>query len=74
MAKILKAKYYPRTFFIEAKVGTKPSFAWRSILGVRDLLEASIIWKVGNGQSIDIWGDKWVPIPLTFRAHSLPMV
>ena len=42
-ARILKAKYYHQTSFMEAKVGTKPSFAWKSIQGAQDLLEAGII-------------------------------
>ena len=32
-AKILKAKYYPRGTIMEAKMGSKPSFAWWSIYG-----------------------------------------
>lgn len=31
-AKVLKARYYRQTDFMEAKVGSNPSFIWRSIL------------------------------------------
>lgn len=73
-ARILKAKYYPQCSFMEAKPRAKPSFAWRSILGARDILEEGLLWRVGNGLSINIWGDRWIPIPSTYRIHSPPKV
>jgi hypothetical protein len=65
-AKIISAKYYPKSSFLEARLGTKPFFTWRSIFGAREL-EEGIIWRVGNGKMINIWGDNWVSIPSTFR-------
>lgn len=35
--KILKAKYFPQTSFLEAKLESKPSYAWRSIFNAREL-------------------------------------
>ena len=29
-------------------------------------------WQVGNGQSIDIWNNKWLHQPSTFRLTSKP--
>ena len=73
-AKVISAKYYPNLSFMDVTLGTKPSFAWRSIYGVRDLLENGLIWRVGNGKMIKIWGDCWIPIPSTFRIQSPPKV
>jgi hypothetical protein len=42
-ARILKAKYYPNSSFIDASLGTRPSFAWRSILSAKDLLHQGMI-------------------------------
>jgi hypothetical protein len=57
---VFKEKYYPGFNFLGAKLGTRPSYAWSSVYGAKDLLEEGIIWQVGNGNDIMIWGDKWV--------------
>ena len=35
---ILKAKYFPDYSLLEVKIGSKPSFAWRSLLAAANLL------------------------------------
>jgi len=27
---------------------------------LKDVLEAGLVWRVGNGENIKIWGDKWL--------------
>ncbi|OMO59710.1 reverse transcriptase [Corchorus capsularis] len=60
MARVLKARYFPRTTFLEAKEGWLPSFTWRSILKGRDLLQYGLRWRIGNGRSVRILHDRWV--------------
>jgi hypothetical protein len=38
IAKIIKAKYHPACSILEAPLGGKSSFAWRSIQGSSDLI------------------------------------
>lgn len=38
VAKVLKARYYPRTSINEAKLGHNSSFVWRSILAAKDIV------------------------------------
>jgi hypothetical protein len=66
VARIMKAKYYPNTNFLDAEIGRNPSYAWRSIWNSKKLLKEGLIWRVGNGTNIKIWEDPWLPIP---RAH-----
>ncbi|XP_059437076.1 uncharacterized protein LOC132170205 [Corylus avellana] len=73
IAKIMKAKYYPECSVLDAPCGKKPSFAWRSIQNSSDLVNEGLIWRVGNGQSIRIWQDKWVKSQLHIEC-SLPQV
>ncbi|CAN0856622.1 hypothetical protein LINGRAHAP2_LOCUS6537 [Linum grandiflorum] len=71
---MLKAKYYKHSTILEAKMGYQPSFIWRSLMSAHDFLWKGLCWKVGNGGSIRIWGDGWVPaLPQLFITFA-PMV
>ncbi|MBA0877215.1 hypothetical protein Goshw_030055, partial [Gossypium schwendimanii] len=59
--RIYKAKYYPRSSFWEARLGTNPLYTWKSIYAARGLLECQLGWRVGTGENILIWQDRWVP-------------
>ncbi|GAU42618.1 hypothetical protein TSUD_238110 [Trifolium subterraneum] len=59
---ILKAKYYPKKSFLEAEVGNKNvSYTWRSISKASWILKKRGLWNIGNGESIKIWNDNWLP-------------
>ena len=68
--RVLKARYFPNTYFLHAELGTKPSYAWRSILSAQLVLKAGYRWQVGDGENIGIWKDRWLPRPSTFRVLS----
>ncbi|KAK6124897.1 hypothetical protein DH2020_041358 [Rehmannia glutinosa] len=59
-ARILKAKYYPRTSILMAGLGYQPSYLWRSLLATKPLIERGKGWRLGNGQCIQVQGDKWI--------------
>jgi hypothetical protein len=62
VARILKEKYHPNVKFLEAHMGRKPSYIWRSLWNARQLLAEGLIWRVGDGSQIGIWRDRWVPV------------
>jgi ribonuclease HI len=74
VAQLMQAKYFPGKNILEATMGRRPSFAWRSIHGSCDLLKEGLIWRVGNGYSIKIWKDRWLPNPTTYQVFSPPTI
>ena len=43
--RVFKAKYFPNCDFIQAKMGSNPSYAWRSILAAQQIVEKWIPWQ-----------------------------
>ena len=56
-----KAKYFPRSYFLEASGVPNSSFVWKSLLVAQPLLKKGSCWSVGNGNSIWIMHEKWIP-------------
>lgn len=54
VARIFQAKYYPRSTILNAPLGKRPSFAWRSILGASNLLKHGLLWRNGDGSEVKI--------------------
>ncbi|CAH9148255.1 unnamed protein product, partial [Cuscuta epithymum] len=70
MSRVLKAKYFPQSSFLEAKVGNNPSFIWRSIFETQNILKENIRRRVGNGINVQVWADAWLPGPGTGKITS----
>ena len=49
-----KAKYFLGCDFIDAKMGGHPSYGWRSIMAVQNLIKKGVRWQVGDGEKINI--------------------
>lgn len=74
IARIMKAKYYSKSSVLEATLGNRPPFAWRSIHGASDLIKGGLVWRIGNGKRVRIWKDKWLPTPSTYMVQSPPLI
>jgi ribonuclease HI len=70
VAKILKAKYHPSCSILDANIGNRPSYVWRSFMIAQPVLQNGLLWRIGSGKDIKIWRDKWIPKPLTYRVQS----
>jgi hypothetical protein len=59
-------------------LGNRSSFAWRRLWQSRDLLSKGLIWRVGSGANVRIWGDRWIQSTPTHMIQDpiqiLPMI
>ena len=72
IARIYKARYYPNGDVLNSKFGCNPSYAWHSIFQALEVIRKGTRWRVGNGQLIHIWEDKWLPTPSTYKVITPP--
>ena len=72
VTRVLKSKYFPTGDVLNAKLGSLPSYSWRSIHGNLEVIRRGSRWRVGNGKLIHIWEDRWLPTPSTYKGISLP--
>ena len=81
--RVLKGRYFPDSDFWTATKPRSASYTGRSILHGRDLLVQGIRWGIGDGRSVKIISDNWIPgfppailkpispIPSTATVHCL---
>ena len=74
--RVLKAKYFPHTDVLKCPPRAGISYTWRSILKGAELLKEGLIWRIGNGEKVNMWEDPWLPRgttrkPITPRGASL---
>lgn len=60
--RVFKAKFFPNCTIMEAKDSRPSSYAWRSILKGRNVIQRGLRWRVGDGRKIKIWLHHWLQI------------
>ncbi|KAL8125037.1 hypothetical protein AgCh_012638 [Apium graveolens] len=58
---IMKAKYYPSTDFVNAKLGENPSYMWRSIVAAQEVINHGCRRSIGTGMDTYVWKVPWLP-------------
>ena len=70
MSRIMKARYFLGKSIWEAQQRGKDSWCWKSLLSAKGLLEEGIRIRVGDGATIKIWEDRWLPASEDGRIRS----
>jgi len=56
LARVLKSRYFPRSKLLSGPnwIPTIPSYAWRSLINARSVLEHGMRWHIGDGKKVRI--------------------
>lgn len=73
-ARILKECYFPNSSLLEAKCGPRSSKVWRSLVWGCEIIKKGYRWRIGDGNSVDILKDPWIPRPRTFKIFDHPFI
>ncbi|XP_019087379.1 PREDICTED: uncharacterized protein LOC109127263 [Camelina sativa] len=60
MARVFRSRYFSKTDPLQAKLGSRPSYAWRSIFAAQELIKKGARMVIGDGKSTDIWQTQWL--------------
>uniref|UniRef100_A0A803QIS8 Reverse transcriptase domain-containing protein n=1 Tax=Cannabis sativa TaxID=3483 RepID=A0A803QIS8_CANSA len=71
LTQLFKAKYFPRTPFLDSSLGHYPSYVWRSIHWGKSLLKSGLCKRIGNGANTSIF-DPWIPNHRIFPSQVPP--
>lgn len=58
---IMRARYFPKLNFLDAKSGANPSYAWRSILAAQGAVRNGCRRRIEDRKSTRIWKVPWLP-------------
>lgn len=67
---VLKARYYPHGNLEDKVFSSNASSSRQAISHGPNLLKKGLIWRVGNGRSIRVWRDNWIPRPYSYKQVS----
>ena len=59
--RVYKVRYFPNCSFLEAELGRKPSFVWRSLIAASEVVVRGSRWRVGDGSRILVLSSNWLP-------------
>lgn len=64
LSRLLKRRYFHLTNILNAGLGSKPSFIWKSLLEGRDFFKKGLCFFIGDGKEKNAWLDPWLPTHL----------
>lgn len=61
VSQFMKARYYPNSDFLNASLGSNPSYLWRSLLATQETMKWGTRRRIGNGLTPTVWKVSWLP-------------
>lgn len=60
LTKVFKNRYFAKTDPLSAGLGSRPSYAWRSIHAAKQLIQQGARVLIGNGENTKVFQDLWI--------------
>ena len=60
--RVFKARFFSNCSILDAKESRSGSYAWKSIIGDRDVIRKWMVWHIGTREAVRIKEDRWLPI------------
>ncbi|VAI55917.1 hypothetical protein VPH35_110151 [Triticum aestivum] len=60
-ARVLKARYFPEGSIMNTTCPSRGSLTFRSIIHGRELLREGVVWRIGDGTTVNVHHDSWIP-------------
>ncbi|XP_019099588.1 PREDICTED: uncharacterized protein LOC109132435 [Camelina sativa] len=60
VSRFYKSRYFRKSTIMECGSGSRPYYAWRSILHGHNLLKQGLMKMIGNGMDTFVWKEKWI--------------
>ena len=72
---MFSTKNFPSGSVFDAK-SSKGSYAWRSILKAKPLVQEGMLWRIGDGSRVRVFHENWIPgvFPLKAATQNLEFV
>jgi len=60
ITKLLKVRYFPNSDYFAARASHNPSYVWKSLCSVKDVVWNGFKWSIGTWTSISVWDSTWI--------------
>ncbi|KAK2653506.1 hypothetical protein Ddye_013362 [Dipteronia dyeriana] len=70
VARDLKTNYFSESTILEAIPKSRGSLVWQGLMWGCEIITRGSRWRIGRGDSVRVYGDRWVPRPPTFKIIS----
>lgn len=60
LTRVFRSRYFKNSDPLNASLGSRPSYAWRSIHAAQKLVKQGAKMVIGNGRATKVWQDRWI--------------
>lgn len=60
LCRVFKTRYFRPSDPLNATLGFRPSYAWRSMIAAQTLIKQGARVVIGNGRSTKLWEERWI--------------